>query len=261
MPGRSLENCQFTRYVALGDSQTEGVGDPDGRSGLRGWADRFADRLVIDNPGLQYANLAVRGWKVPKVRAQQLPRALAMKPDLASVVAGMNDLMRPRFDMAGVLNDIEAMVTALIEVGAKVITFTYPDIGAIAPVARPLSGRIHALNKEMRALSARIGATLIDFEPLETLARDPRVWTADRVHLSPLGHDLCAHAVANTLGVTGADSSWREPLPERPAPGGGILSETFWVVRHFAPWVGRRLRGVSSGDRASAKRPELLPVG
>jgi lysophospholipase L1-like esterase len=244
----------------LGDSQTEGVGDPDGRGGIRGWADRFADRLAIDNPGLQYANLAVRGWKVPKVRSHQLPQALAMKPDLASVVAGMNDLMRPRFDMTAVLNDIEAMAGSLMGVGAKVITFTYPDIGGITPVARPLSGRIHDLNAGIRALSARVGTILIDFESLQTLATDPRVWAADRVHLSPLGHDLCAHAVANTLGVTGADGSWREPLPERPPPGGGIVSETIWVMRHFVPWVGRRLRGVSSGDWATAKRPQLLPV-
>jgi lysophospholipase L1-like esterase len=252
---------RFARFVALGDSQTEGVGDPDGRGGIRGWADRFADSLALDNPGVQYANLAVRGWRVPMVRSLQLPRALAMKPDLASVVAGMNDLMRPRFDLAAVLNDIEAMVAALIDAGSKVVTFTYPDIGVLAPVARPLSRRIHATNEGMRALAGRMGATLIDFEPLETLATDPRVWTADRVHLSPVGHDLCARAVADALGLACADGSWREPLPEPPAPGGGIVGETMWIVRHCVPWIGRRLRGVSSGDRAVAKRPELIPVG
>lgn len=51
----------YHRYVAIGDSQTEGVGDGDDRVGLRGWADRLAERLAAANPGLEYANLAVRG--------------------------------------------------------------------------------------------------------------------------------------------------------------------------------------------------------
>lgn len=255
-----MDSPRFTRFVALGDSQTEGVGDPDGRGGIRGWADRFADALALDNPGLQYANLAVRGWKVPKVRHYQLPRALAMRPDIASVVAGMNDLMRPRFDLTAVLDDIETMVTSLREVGARVVTFTYPDIGAIAPVARPLSGRIYAMNAEMRALAQRTGAILVDFEPLAALSDDPRLWTDDRVHLSPLGHELCARAVADTIGLPSADHSWREPLPERPPHVTGLVNETVWVVKHFVPWVGRRLRGASSGDWAAAKRPHLSPV-
>lgn len=251
---------RFTRFVALGDSQTEGVGDPDGRGGVRGWADRFAETLALDNPGLRYANLAVRGHRVSRIRAQQLPQALALRPDLACVVAGMNDLMRPRFDLAAALLDIEAMLVGLHEAGAQVVTFTFPDLGTLAPVARALSGRIRAMNAEMRALAARGGAVLVDFEPLAALTADPRVWSADRVHLSPIGHDLCARAVADTLGLSTADDSWRAPLPERPSPYGGIVGETTWVVRHFVPWIGRRLRGVSAGDTAAAKRPTLLPV-
>jgi len=37
-------------------------------------------------------------------------------------------------------------------------------------------------------------------------------------------------------------------------------SDAVWMGRHMAPWLLRRLRGVSSGDGRSAKRPELLPV-
>ena len=49
----------FLRYVAIGDSTTEGLEDPypDG-SGYRGWADRLAERMAQASPGLLYANLA-----------------------------------------------------------------------------------------------------------------------------------------------------------------------------------------------------------
>ncbi len=86
------------RYVALGDSQTEGVGDGDDTGGLRGWADRLAELLAHDRPGTLYANLAVRGRLAGQVRAEQLAPALALRPDLATVVAGFNDLLRPGFD-------------------------------------------------------------------------------------------------------------------------------------------------------------------
>ena len=61
-------------FVALGDSFTEGLGDPhpDG-TGYRGWADRFAERLAASRPGLRYANLAVRGKVVADVAADQIP--------------------------------------------------------------------------------------------------------------------------------------------------------------------------------------------
>lgn len=95
-----MPSGDYVRYVALGDSQTEGVGDGDDTLGLRGWADRLAEQLTTVNPGLQYANLAVRGRVAGQVRAEQLEPALALRPDLATVVAGVNDLLRPRFDVA-----------------------------------------------------------------------------------------------------------------------------------------------------------------
>ncbi|MFE9577732.1 SGNH/GDSL hydrolase family protein [Nocardia sp. NPDC006044] len=250
----------FARLVALGDSQTEGIGDPDGHGGYRGWADRFATLLATADPALHYANLAVRGRRAAEIRAEQLGPALALKPDLATVVAGMNDIIRPRFDRAGLLADIEAMFSALTEIGATVVTFTFPDIGAIAPFARPLSGRVHTLNADLRALAARTGVTLVDFEPV-LAATHPAAWDEDRLHLSPVGHDIVARALASALEVPGADESWLEPLPSvSRSLTDTVTTEFRWATRYLAPWIGRRLRGESSGTGQEPKRPELLPV-
>jgi lysophospholipase L1-like esterase len=83
----------FQRYVALGDSQTEGMNDLDAHGGIRGWADRFAVYLAESNPDLLYANLAIRGRRTKRVRADQLDPALALNPDLVSVMAGANDVL------------------------------------------------------------------------------------------------------------------------------------------------------------------------
>ncbi|ATL67950.1 SGNH/GDSL hydrolase family protein [Nocardia terpenica] len=250
----------FDRFVALGDSQTEGIGDPDGKGGHRGWADRFAALLAAANPGLRYANLAVRGRRAAQIRSEQLGPALAQRPDLAAVVAGMNDLIRPRFDQAAVLADIDAMLAALTAAGARVVTFTFPDIGGVAPIVRPLSARVRAMNARMRELARRPGVVLVDFEPV-TAATDRRLWAEDRLHLNPLGHDLVARAVAETLGLPGADGAWRQPLPPfRRTVGELVGGELRWAALHMAPWIGRRLRGVSTGADITAKRPGLLPI-
>lgn len=251
----------FTRFVALGDSQTEGIGDPDGNGGHRGWADRLAATLAVDNPGLRYANLAVRGRRAGQIRAEQLAPALALAPDLVAVLAGMNDVIRPRFDQAAVLADIEAMFVALKSSGAHVITFTFPDIGSVAPVVRPLSGRVRAMNIQLRSLAAHHGVTLIDFEPIPATTH-PHAWAEDRLHLSPLGHALVADAVAETLALSGADPTWRQPLPPRTRDSRTALADELrWARQYLVPWVGRRLRGESSGDGIAPKRPALTPVG
>ncbi|WP_225728012.1 MULTISPECIES: SGNH/GDSL hydrolase family protein [unclassified Nocardia] len=250
----------YKRFVALGDSQTEGIGDPDGNGGHRGWADRFAALLAAASPGLHYANLAVRGRRAAEIRAEQLPPALVLGPDLVTVVAGMNDVIRPRLDGTALLADLDAMFAALVAAGARVVTFTYPDIGAIAPFVRPLSGRVRALNARLRELSARHGITLVDFEPVHATTH-PLVWAEDRLHLSPLGHDLVARAVADTLGIPGADTTWRDPLPPvQRTFAAATAAEWRWTTRHMLPWLGRRARGISTGAGLPPKRPELQPV-
>ncbi|MDH6213680.1 SGNH/GDSL hydrolase family protein [Streptomyces pseudovenezuelae] len=253
----------YLRYVALGDSQTEGLGDGDDVHGLRGCADRFAELLVVDNPEVRYANLAVRGSLAGQVHAQQLAPALAMKPDLATVVAGVNDLLRPGFDADEVAGHLEAMFAALTEQGARVATVTFPDIARITPLARPLAPRITALNDRIRQAARRHGVAVAE-TGLHPVLTDPRLWSPDRLHASPLGHARIAAAVADAIRLPGSDDSWTHPLPatsHAPSRLRTVGAELCWVGSFLGPWLARRIRGRSSGDGREAKRPELLPAG
>ncbi|MET9433281.1 SGNH/GDSL hydrolase family protein [Streptomyces sp. NPDC006551] len=251
------------RYVALGDSQTEGLGDGDDLVGTRGFADRLAERLAAVDPAVRYANLAVRGRLAGQVRAEQLGPALDLRPDLATVVAGVNDLLRPRFDAAEAAGHLEAMFAALTAAGARVATVTFPDMAELTPLARPLRPRIEELNRLIRAAAARHGVVVADTAG-HTVVADPRIWSPDRLHASPLGHERIAAAIAHALALPGADASWSLPLPapNAPAPTGAraVAAELRWAAAFLGPWLGRRLRGRSSGDGRVAKRPHLLPV-
>jgi lysophospholipase L1-like esterase len=251
----------FDRYVALGDSTTEGLDDPRPDGGFRGWADRLAEQITAVNPGLRYANLAVRGRRIPQVRDEQLAPALALEPDLATVVAGLNDLLHRRYDPIATAGHLEAMLGELRAGGATVMTFTLPDLSSVVPLARIVSGRLAAYNDAIRAIGASSGAIVVDIAAVP-VSTDPRLWSPDRLHASPLGHERIAASLAHALGLDGTDRSWSDPLPtaSRRPPHALITAEIIWAQRYFTPWLIRKVRGRSSGDGRSAKRPELAPV-
>ena len=252
---------RFERYVAIGDSTSEGLDDPDGQGGYRGWANRLAERIAAEQGSLLYANLAIRGRTTRQIREEQLAPALAMKPDLATVSAGTNDVLRRHFDPRVFSMDLEAMLGALVDQGAPTLIFTLPDLRGIMPIARILGERVLVLNDAIRASCARTGAILCDLAS-HPVASDPRLWSDDRLHANSIGHARIADALAYHLGLPGTDDSWAEPLPARPAPTVADLAraELAWVRIHLLPWIWRHLHGRSSGDGRSAKRPELTPI-
>jgi lysophospholipase L1-like esterase len=251
----------YRRYVAIGDSQTEGLNDGDEVSGYCGWADRLAELLAVVEPTVVYANLAVRGKRAGAVRAEQLDAALALEPDLVTVMAGMNDLVQPGFDAAAVANELEEMFAALSASGARVVTFTFPDIAKIAPLVRRLRPRLLDFNDRIRQAADKHGVTVVDSFAYP-VTWDPRLLSTDRIHATPLGHATIAAAAAHALGLPGSDGDWRLPLPHlaRPAPWRQVSREIHWLGTFLGPWAWRRLRGRSSGDGRTAKRPALLPV-
>ncbi len=254
------DSPRFERYVAIGDSSTEGLDDPDGQGGYRGWSSRLAERIARRQGRLLHANLAVRGRTTRQIREQQLERAAAMNPDLATVFSGTNDVFQPRFDADRLGADIDLMQRTLVAGGATVLTFTLPDLTPIMPLARPLAPRIHALNDALRSVSRATGTILVDFAA-HPGATDPRLWSEDRFHANSRGHALIAEALAHALGLPGSDDAWMRPLPFEapPGPRARITAELRWIRRHVMPLMWRRPGGPPMED-FRGKQPELRPV-
>ncbi|UYM06053.1 SGNH/GDSL hydrolase family protein [Solicola gregarius] len=246
------------RYVAIGDSLSEGVGDdpwPDGTP--RGWADRLAGRLAEQygpDRQVEYANLAVRGLKAAQVRDTQLANAVAMEPDVVTLTAGMNDILRSRVDFEALRAALVGLVAPLTARGARVVIVPIPDVRRVSPVGGMLNARRLRLNDIYRELARHHGMEPVT-DTAGTVFEDPRAWADDRLHLSPLGHQRLALAAAAGLGVP-VDADALSP-PDGDPPRRTVRAETTWVWQHVAPWVGRRLRGTSSGDGRTAKRPTL----
>lgn len=269
----------WRRYVALGDSFTEGLwdvpqGDPPATAEseppglvLRGWADllagHLADRARTTDPGAQvhYANLAVRGRLLDPILADQVPAALRLGPDLVSLVGGGNDTLRVGADPDRLAARLERAVVALREAGADVLLATGMD-SADSPVIRANRSRVAVLNSHVWTIARRHGAYVLDVWGMRSL-RDWRMWHADRIHLTTEGHRRVAQAALVALGLPPDDDAWDDPLvPLPPLPRSArARADAEWFRQHAVPWATRRLRGHSSGDQRAPKRPELTPVG
>ncbi len=245
----------WSRYVAIGDSFTEGIGDPEPLSpgGHRGWADRVAEVLSTSTEEFAYANLAIRGRLLQQIADEQVDAALRLKPDLISVSAGGNDLIRPGTAPDDISERFEAMIARLRSDGATVVIFNGPDIG-MTPVLGRVRGKVAIYNENLRAIAHRHDAVVADMWALRELT-DPRMWAPDRLHFSPLGHHTIARMVLDALAVE-HDLEPFSPEPLRPIRWRQARAEDIgWAREYLVPWVLRRVRHQSSGDNITAKRP------
>ena len=255
---------EYTRFVAIGDSFTEGLDDPysDGtepEGTFRGWADRFAEILAAGNPDLEYANLAVRGRKVHEIVEDQVPAALAMRPDLVSLAGGINDVLRPSVDIETVAQVMCDGVQTIRATGADVLLTCFGDPSRRSFLLGRVAARLGAYRHHLLQIAKDYDCYVMDFWGVP-IFDDARFWAADRLHLSPAGHTLVAHNAAEVL--LSGDASWRTPAP--PSPGVPWLqrrrADVVWASEYLGPWLTRRLRGGSSGEDVEPKRPRLSPV-
>lgn len=246
--------------MALGDSFTEGIGDPNPASvgGNRGWADRVAEELGRDRDNFAYANLAVRGRLLQQIADSQVEPALMLKPDLISISAGGNDLIRPGGDPDAIAERLDGVIGILRTDGATVLLLTGPDIRD-TPVLGSVRAKTAIYNENLRTVAARHDAVIGDMWSLRQLL-NTQMWDADRLHFSPLGHHTIAAMVLDTLAV----EHTLHPLIPKPLPRKNWRTaraeDLVWAREYFVPWVLRRIRQQSSGDGISAKRPEAGPI-
>ncbi|MER5199657.1 SGNH/GDSL hydrolase family protein [Streptomyces sp. NPDC002755] len=278
------------RFVALGDSLTEGVGDPVGE-GWRGWAALLAPGLVgeaegaegvagveraesaegvegvegaeraegtegtegtedVEEPSapgglvdpVEFINLAVSGAQTRDVLERQLPAGLELRPDVVSVVVGVNDTLRCTFDIHAVAARLDTVYGSFAEQGAVLLTACLPDpggaLGLPGALARPLARRQRAVNAVVHALSERYGAVHLHAAEGAWLT-DRAMWSADRLHPGERGHRQLAvrfHAVLAEAGL--ATGSAPSPEPEFAAP--TTSASLWWLATAGTGWVARR---------------------
>ena len=245
------------RFVAIGDSFTEGVGDELADGSVRGWADLTAEGIAraTDAP-IQYANLAIRGRLIAPILAEQLQPALDLQPTLVSFNGGGNDMLRPSTNMASILDQTERALTRILESGATPILLFGADPTGGLPGGSRFRAKAEALGEGAQQIADRLGVVLVDNWNDPELPK-AQYWSTDRLHMAPVGHHRVAANVLRALDYE-PPADWT--LQADPVPKPGTREQLRYTREHMLPWIGRRLTGRSSGDGRSAKHPNWVEV-
>lgn len=247
-----------TRYVALGDSLTEGLGDWNFQFDRlhAGWADRLAHLLTasasVQHERVEYANLAVRGSKTAQIMGWQLEAALAINPTFVTVMPGANDIFGNSRKLAQVEELLDSGLTRLREAGIAVLLVNTVSPGHIA-LARMLRTRTKRMAQLINRVGARHSVPVLDLQSLEQFAHGG-YWCDDLAHFSNHGHTLIANLAAVALGLN-ARYTQLEPT-EIAVPKPALRDRVRWLKVHVVPFLVRRVRGRTSGDGLSPKLPE-----
>jgi lysophospholipase L1-like esterase len=179
--------------VALGDSITNGHGEPALGVPAQSWAQWLAEALE-----LPFSKLAADGAQTADVLRDQVPR-LRGPYDVGCVYAGINDVRSPAFDAAEYERDLRAIVSAVADAGERVLLCTLPaDLGRPRAAPKPrVAGAI------VRRVAGELGAVVVD---LDDLAGPP--WLLpDAVHPTAVGQLEMADRAARALGAPRLPSS------------------------------------------------------
>jgi lysophospholipase L1-like esterase len=229
------------RFVALGDSLTEGVGDPVGDT-WRGWAALLAGGLAPMTTSAEFTNLSFSGAQTRDLLERQTPQALEMRPDVASVLIGVNDTLRYTFDIHAVAARLDKVYAAFRAQNTVLLTACLPDPGSMlrlpGALARPLARRQRAVNTVVHALSERYGAVHLHAEGGDWIS-DRAMWSADRLHPGERGHRQLArrfHTLLAEAGVATGAAPAAEPEFPPPTRSASLL----WLATAGTAWVARR---------------------
>lgn len=240
-PVRAGTARDTVRFAALGDSLTEGVGDPV-PGGWRGWAALLAEGLGDTGQSVEFRNLAVAGALSADVHEHQAGAAAEFRPDLASVVVGVNDTLRRSFDIRSLALRLDEVCALLAGDGAVLLTACLPDpgtaLGLPGPLRRPLARRQQAVNAVVHALSARYDAVHLHASDREW-TRDRSLWSVDRLHPAERGHRRLAagfHRLLAERGLALGSPPGREPGQPPPTRLAGAL----WLATEGTGWLARR---------------------
>lgn len=246
----------MTRYAAIGDSFTEGVGDEQPDGSVRGWADLVAAGLAAARgETIQYANLAIRGRLLAPIVREQLPAALSLRPTVLTLNGGGNDMLRPRADVSQLMSLTSQAIERCAAEDVQLVLLSGADPSARLPFGKTIRRRGEELTEGVRALAAKHDLLFVNCFH-DTEFRRAHYWSADRLHLNAAGHQRVAGLVLEALVASESPEPGQPTSPETRK----LLAEARYYWDHVLPWVRRRLQGNSSGDARTGKHTEWTPV-
>jgi lysophospholipase L1-like esterase len=224
------------RFVVLGDSAAAGIGDSDKFGNNFGWGYYLA--RAIQSP-LIYANLSRPGAQSQEVRDVQLKHALDLKPDLAAVIVGGNDVLRNGFSPQRFHQNLREIVAQLSAQNSTVLLLELHDPNKLLKLPKTLAGildrRINMVNAMTRSVAEEFQTKLLQTRQIADIySKD--MWHVDRMHPSKKGHQHLAKNFRRIL----IDQIPVSPVKISPVRVKTRKESISWMLLKGTPWFFKR---------------------
>jgi lysophospholipase L1-like esterase len=224
------------RFVVLGDSAAAGIGDSDKFGNNFGWGYYLA--RAIQSP-LVYANLSRPGAQSQEVRDVQLKHALNLKPDLAAVIVGGNDVLRNGFSPQRFHQNLREIVAQLSAQNSTVLLLELHDPNKLLKLPKTLAGildrRINMVNAMTRSVAEEFQTKLLQTRQIADIySKD--MWHVDRMHPSKKGHQHLAKNFRRIL----IDQIPVSPVKISPVRVKTRKESISWMLLKGTPWFFKR---------------------
>lgn len=189
------------RYLALGDSISQGKGSPDFLT--TAFPARLADRWRANGCKVQLKNLGVPHYTAAKVIAHEVPEILPFKPTLITLQVGSNDLAT-KVPLDTYRAQVRTILDAAKKSGARVVVlgqnewWRSPDGAGYGGTKRTRDAFDAVLAEEAKAT----GAEVVDLRRLYRQQADQKQWADDGLHPTVAAYDEMAAELARVLPLS-----------------------------------------------------------
>lgn len=225
--------------VALGDSVSYGMGDAGADWIGPSWVGRFAHAVKAHR--LVY--LCRPGQRAQDLAGIQCEAAVLMRPDVALVSIGGNDVLRASMDPYLIAHSVSRLIRELTALGTRVVVLGVPKatVHACLPsrIVRIINARVELVNNALEvavATGTSPGLAIWLDVSADLALAEPSLWHIDRMHPSPQGHDYLAHKALVALGMRARGPRLVTEEAQR-----SLVDSARWLVRHGTPWLMRRM--------------------
>lgn len=190
-------------YVALGDSLTSGVGV---QSFNQSYAYRIAQQIAAKGTSIKLTPLATPSYKSIDIINHYLDSAIALQPDIVTVLIGVNDVHGMLPTARQFSNNYETIIRRLkTETKAKIYAIAVPYIGTNGIMWPPYRGyyslRTQAFNRSIQELAQKYAIHYVDlYTATLSYASSPSgYYSTDEFHPSSEGYAIWAGAIAHDI--------------------------------------------------------------
>ena len=187
------------RYLALGDSLTQGVGAADETTGA--FPALLAERWRADGCDVELQNVGISGYTSGQILAEQVPQIESFGPTIVTFQAGGNDIANG-VPIDEYRDNVKAVLDSAAASGARVIVlaqnewFRSPvgvDYGEDVPAQRA------AYDEVLIEETSAHGAEFVDLRPLYAEQADQGQWVEDGIHPTPEAYEAWAAMLTDAV--------------------------------------------------------------